>query len=441
MTPARAPRARAAAAPATRILVVDDSPDTLELIQRNLASEGWEVTTAERADDALAHLASAPVDLVITDIRMPGRSGYELIHDVRELHPGVEIIVITGYATVEGAVRALQAGAWNYLAKPFTDEELFHAVREGLRRRANEPGGHAGEALSDVHGLLGRSSAMRALFEALHAAAPSGGTVLLRGEQGSGRELAARALHALSGRPGTFQRLSLAAARGAPAESTATALESAERAAAGGTVYLAAVDAAGEEARHAVTERLARAHGRRAHESARFVLSAVAGADELARLGRDGAALTGALAHVVAVPPLRDRGDDVVLLARHFLAHTAGEARIKVRVIGEAAAQALLAWAWPGNVSELRDLCVLLALSDRTGPIAVGELPGPIAGALGGGAPADPSLDAAERAHIAQVLRRTGGNKSRAAELLGIDRKTLREKLRGGSPGGEHDAD
>ena len=138
---------------------------------------------------------------------------------------------------------------------------------------------------------------------------------------------------------------------------------------------------------------------------------------------------------VVNVPPLRERGDDVLLLARHFLAATASEARVAGRTLTGAAAQALLAWVWPGNVSELRDLCVLLALSGRHGPVGLGELPATIAGAMGQAGAGEQSLDAAERAHIARVLQRTGGNKSRAAEILGIDRKTLRDKLRTDEPG------
>ena len=139
----------------TRILVVDDSPDTLELIQRNLALQGYAVHTAASAADALALLGSMPVDLVVTDVRMPGLSGIDLVREVRMRHPEIELIVITGYATIEGAVEALQLGAWDYLAKPFTDEELFQAVRRVLARRpALRPGSAA--ALTEFHGLLGR---------------------------------------------------------------------------------------------------------------------------------------------------------------------------------------------------------------------------------------------------------------------------------------------
>ena len=265
----RASAARGGKAPATRILVVDDSPDTLELLQRNLAAQGWHVLVATRADEALAVLGSAHVDLVITDIRMPGRSGDELIHDVRERHPDVEIIVVTGYATVEGAVRALQAGAWNYLAKPFTDEELFLAVRQVLARREAAFAARAEVAAPDFHGLVGRSAAMRGHLDALASAAAGRGAVWLRGEMGSGRESAARALHAHAGHAGAFLRASLDAGPALAAGGAAGMLAAAERTAAGGTLYLAGLDGAREDVRAAVADRLA--HPREA--GARIVLS------------------------------------------------------------------------------------------------------------------------------------------------------------------------
>ncbi len=412
-----------------RILVVDDSPDTLELIERHLAEQGYRVRTATRADEALAVLASSPVDLVVTDIRMPGRSGYDLIDEVREHHPGIEIIVVTGYATIEGAVKAMQAGAWNYLAKPFTDEELFHAVRQVLGRRARQEG--ARSTAHEFHGLVGESRAMRGFAEALSAAAAGDAPVLVTGEAGSGRESAARVLHTLSGRPGTFQRVGFAARAGADDAPQRAALAAAEAAAAGGTLYAAAIDVAREDARALLDE--CAAHAKRG--AARIVCSSSVGPAELSRLGASAASLVRRAAHVVHVPPLRERGDDVLRLARHFLAGTAAEAHVAPRTLGDAAERALLGWVWPGNVGELRELCVRLALAGGDAPVGLGELPLPLTGATAGTGAGAQSLEAAEREHIARVLQRTGGNKSRAAEILGIDRKTLREKLRTGDAG------
>jgi DNA-binding NtrC family response regulator len=411
---------------------VDDAPDMLELIQRNLASQGFAVSTAASARDALALLAAATVDLLVTDVRMPGLSGMDLVREVRERHPGIEIIVITGYATIEGAVEALQLGAWDYLAKPFTDEELFQAVRRVLARR---PAGTPEPAAPvEFHGLLGRSQVMRATFEALAAAAKRAGPLLLEGEPGSGRESAARAVHALAGRPGLFLRVSVDArsAGAAAGDAPGMALAVAARACAGGTLYLAELDGAGDETRRAVLDLLT--GGRRGGDGAavRIVGSIVADPAGRARGGRRLTELAGRFPLAVAIPPLRERGEDVVLLARRFLAEAASAAGLAARTLSPAAEQALRAYAWPGNVRELRVLATRLALAGRSGPVVAGELPATMAQPPGSESGADLTLAAAEREHILRVLRQTGGNKSRAAELLGIDRKTLRDKLREG---------
>ena len=437
--PARA--ASPAAATPARILVVDDSPDTLELIQRNLASQGHVIHTASSAADALALLDSMTVDLVVTDVRMPGLSGIDLIREVRVRHPGIELVVITGYATIEGAVEALQLGAWDYLAKPFTDEELFQAVRRALARRQPVRPGSAG-ALTEFHGLLGRSYGMTTLFKVLDAAAQRDAAVLLCGEPGSGREAAARALHARSGRGGSFIRVSLDALPRSPqGESGAESFAGLAASCTGGTLYLSGLDLATE---HALRGTSALFGGTRASRDARPPACLVASvAEDPAELQRRGGAMPGLLrwfGAVVAVPPLRERGEDVVLLARTFLAEAASDTGAPARGLMEAAELALRAHSWPGNVRELRALAVRLARSGRSGAIEAGELPAAITGALGRGH-TDLTLATAEREHIARVLRECGGNKSRAAELLGIDRKTLRERLRetkgsaGGTPG------
>jgi DNA-binding NtrC family response regulator len=427
------PRARASRGgrAEARILVVDDAPDTLELIQRNLASQGYEVFTAASAAEALPLLDSIAADLLVTDVRMPGLSGIDLVRAVRGRYPEIEIIVITGYPTIEGAVEALHVGAWDYLAKPFTDEELFQAVRRALTRRAGPRPARPAAALTECHGLLGGAVVMRSLFDALAAEAGSDRPLLLRGESGSGREAAARALHALAGRSGPFLRVSLDARSlvpaGVPAEDFLAGLA---RSCAQGTLYLVALDGAGDAVLQAVAGLLA--GGRHASKStaARLVVSAAADLEALARRGGAMSELLRRLEPAIAIPPLRERGDDLLLLAHRFLAEASAQAGAPARALTEAAEQALRSYSWPGNVRELRDLATRLALAGGRGPIGVGELPRSIAGLPGRESTRDLSLEAAEREHIAEVLRRTAGNKSRAAEILGIDRKTLRDKLR-----------
>ncbi|MFH1514176.1 MAG: sigma-54 dependent transcriptional regulator, partial [bacterium] len=179
------------------ILVVDDSEITLEVIERNLSREGYRVFTAGNAGDAINIIEQTPVDLVITDLKMPRVSGLELIRHLRENYKNTEVMMITGYATVEGAVMAVKAGAEEYLSKPFTDEELLRAVQTALeklhmRRTLQVP---LKMASSESYGIIGNSEGLRKVFTVIEKAASSKATVLIYGESGTGKELVARAIH------------------------------------------------------------------------------------------------------------------------------------------------------------------------------------------------------------------------------------------------------
>ena len=180
-----------------RILVVDDAPDTLELIQRNLTTSGYQVFTASSVDEAIRILDGTPVDLVITDLKMPKISGMDLVRYVRENLKDTEVMMITGYPTVEGAVSAVKAGSREYLTKPFTDEELLSAVKrvlDLLKARRSAQDTPAASPLS-LSGLSGESKPMRKVFREIAKATSSRATVLISGESGTGKELAARAIH------------------------------------------------------------------------------------------------------------------------------------------------------------------------------------------------------------------------------------------------------
>jgi len=179
------------------ILVVDDSPDTLEVLQRNLESKGYRVFTAPGAVEAIKILESAAMDLVITDLKMPKVDGLSLVRHIQENFKDTEVMMITGYPSIEGAVEAVKTGAEEYLAKPFTDEELFTAVvrvidklhqRRAVLKQTSKP-------LVSRHGLIGESKAMRKVLNAIEKAAASSATVLITGESGTGKELVARAIH------------------------------------------------------------------------------------------------------------------------------------------------------------------------------------------------------------------------------------------------------
>ena len=433
------------------ILVVDDTPGTLEVLQRSLAAEGYTTYTAPNAVDALKFLEGTSVDLVITDLKMPKVSGIDLIRHIRDNDRDTEVMMITGYATVESAVEAVKSGAEEYLAKPFTDEELFAAVRRVLgklkRRRdasTKPPGKPAG-----AYGLIGESRAMQKVFAAIRKASSTSATVLITGESGSGKELVARAVHYNSARasapfvpvncggiPETLLESELfgyvkGAFTGAH-ESRAGFFQTAD----GGTIFL---DEIGETSL-AMQVKLLRVLQ---DKEVRMVGDARARKVDVRIIAATNKNLQSLIQSrafreelyyrinvvTIEVPPLRVRGGDILLLVRHFAEKFAGELGKPAPRFSERALEALQNYAWPGNARELENAIQRVVVMNDGEIVELPDLP-PLArfSALRTTG-VDRALAEVEADHIRNVLANAGGNKTHAAEILGIDRKTLRKKI------------
>ena len=437
---------------AERVLVVDDSEETLELLDRNLSSAGYEVLRAPGVTEAIRILNDTPIDLVITDYKMPRVSGMDLIRFVRENLKSTEIMMITGFATVEGAVEAIKTGAEEYLTKPFTDDELFSAVRRTLDRlRVRLAGqGRQPQEIKARYGLLGESEAMLTVLESVSRAASTTATVLVTGQSGTGKELVARAIHYSSGRasapfvpvncggiPESLLESELfgyvkGAFTGA-AESRAGFFQTAD----GGTIFLDEISetSLGMQVKllRVLQEKEVCMIGSTQPRTVDVRILAATNRTLLEQVRR-GAFREDLFYRLnvieIPLPALQDRGDDVILLARHF-AHVYSEEHGKPEpVLSEKAIEILRNYSWPGNVRELQNVIHRHVVMTDSGRIDVPDLP-PLmrfSGLRGSGL--HRTLAAVEAEHIRNVLAHVGGNKTQAAEILGIDRKTLRERLR-----------
>ncbi len=433
-----------------RVLVVDDAPGTLEIVQRNLAARGYQVFTAGTLADALGTLESTPVDLVITDLKMPGASGLDLVRHVRQNLSDVEVIVITGYASIPGAVEAVKHGAEEYLAKPFTDEELLAAVQRALEKLRVRRITLAQRPTPAAQELLGDSPAMQRLLRDLPKVAASTATVLITGESGTGKELVARGIHYTGPRAAApflpvncagipeslLESELLGFVKGAftgAVESRAGFFQTAD----GGTIFL---DEIGETSL-AMQVRLLRVLQDReirmvgASRAQKVDVRVIAATNkDLATLVKKGAFREDLYFRLnvinLAVPPLRERGDDVLLFLRHFAAKFAKEVGRAVPRFSDAALQALRSYDWPGNVRELENLVQRLVVMSEGEAIDVPELPPRMRFAVSPTDRVQRTLAEVELDHIRLVLAHVSGNKTRAAEILGLDRKTLREKLK-----------
>ncbi|MFH1676036.1 MAG: sigma-54 dependent transcriptional regulator [bacterium] len=434
-----------------QILVVDDDPGTLEVISRNLVALEYTVYTASCVSDAIKLLESAPVDLVVTDLKLPGASGMDLIRHIHDNYRDTEFMMITGYPSVEGAVEAVKTGAEEYLAKPFTDEELNTAVRRSLeklqRRRAAQ---REAAKPKSTYGIVGESASMEEIYRSIEKAAESPATVLITGESGTGKELVARAIHYNGPRAaatfvpincggipeGLLESELFGYVKGAftgAIETRAGFFRTAEH----GSIFLDEVSEMSLNMQvkllRVLQDKEVCMVGATKPQTVNVRIIAATNKDllQLVRKGQFREDLYFRLnVLTINLPPLRERGDDILLLANFFIEKFEKEFGREKMIFSDDALQALVQYSWPGNVRELENIIQRLAVMTEGNMVGTPDLPMLMRFAASKESGLNRSLADVEAEHIKNVLMSVKGNKTQAAKILGIDRKTLREKLK-----------
>ncbi len=442
-----------------RLLVVDDDEASCAVVAEALQAEGYEVAVARGGTEALALARDRVFDLVISDIRMPDLDGLQLLRGLQEETPEVRVILMTAFGTVEAALAAIKAGAYDYVSKPLNLEELLLTVRRAMEQRhlvrENQRFRHELQERYRLGNIVGVSRPMLEVFKLVARVAPTRSTVLLTGESGTGKEVVARALHYNGPRAsGPFVTIDCAGLAEGLLESELfghvrgafTGAIAARRGlfeiGDGGTVFLDEVGDIGPNTQAKLLRvlELQEVKPVGGNESIRIDVRLIAATNKDLRTavqeGRFREDLFYRL-NVVSIhlPPLRERPEDIPALARHFLQKYAGANKKTIGGIAPETMARLEAYPWPGNARELEN-AIERAIAVSRHPVLLPEdLPhhvvGDPPGAGTGAALSDGllSLDELTGRHLRRVLAVTGNNKKRAAEILGIDRRTLYRML------------
>ena len=450
------------------VWIIDDDRSIRWVFEKALAREQIAFKTFASAQEALAALETETPQVVVSDIRMPGESGLELLARARALHSSLPVIIMTAYSDLESAVGAFQGGAYEYLPKPFDVDHAVALIRRAMGEGARqESAGDEAEASPEI---LGQAPAMQEVFRAIGRLAQSHATVLITGESGTGKELVARALHRHSPRAGRpFVAINTAAI---PRELLESELFGHERGAftgaqaqrrgrfeqaEGGTLFLDEIGDMPPELQTRLLRVLSDGHFYRVggHQpmkaSVRVIAATNHDLEARVREGRFREDLFHRLNVIrLRLPPLRERREDIASLARHFLARSARELGVEAKRLSEAALKQLAAQEFPGNVRQLENLCHWLTVMAPSLTIEAGDLPAELRAMA---APAAVSWEAAlekevevllsrgetgvleelarrfEKALITQALAHTGGRRIEASQLLGLGRNTLTRKI------------
>jgi DNA-binding NtrC family response regulator len=444
----------------THILIVDDDRSMCEMLEYDLVRRGYNATWHLSATDAFSTLLQSDVDVLLADINMPGMGGIELCERVAANRPDVPVIVMTAFGSMETAVAAMRVGAYDFVTKPVDLDVLALAIGRAVNHRElSEKVKILSEEVQRSHRagpLVGDSPPMRALGEKVERISETDASVLITGESGTGKELVARLLHESSRRrSGPFVPVNCAAIPDSLIESelfghTAGAFTDAHAERKGlfvqasrGTLFL---DEIGEiplvlqsKLLRALEQHSVRPVG--SNEEIEFDARVLAATNRDLESEIEAHRFRADLFYrlnviQIEVPPLRARGNDILRLAQHFLEEITSRTGKAVVGISRPAAERLLEYSWPGNVRELRNAMERAVTLTRFDEIAVEDLPTKIRSyrgshvVVGGDDPTElTTLEALERRYIEHVLKTVGGNKSLAARILGLDRKTLYRKL------------
>ncbi|HTO88835.1 MAG TPA: sigma-54 dependent transcriptional regulator [Thermoanaerobaculia bacterium] len=446
-----------------RILVVDDEEVIRDVLESLLEREGWTVSTAEDAAEALELFESEPYDVVLLDLMLPDRPGLEVLRDMRRHDPDAVIVIVTAYSSIEGAIQAMREGAFHYIPKPFQNQEVLLTVRKGAEaRRLTEENRRLKQELSRQYGLgriVGKSEPMRKVFDLVRLAGPSRSTILVEGESGTGKELVARAIHTHSPRSGApfvtvnsgsmptdlLESNLFGHVRGAFTGAVANKkglFEAAE----GGSIFFDEIGTISLETQakllRLIQEKEFLRVGSVETQKADVRIIAATNVDlkKMVAEGRFRDDLYYRLCVItIPIPPLRERQEDIPLLAEHFMHLYASENNKTITGIAPEAMRALLDHDWPGNVRELENAIERAVVLCPGGVIGLPLLPDNV---LSGerhdvtvrlpenGSTYKELVEDYERRLVRTALRRTGGVQKRAADLLRVKPTTLHEIIK-----------
>ena len=433
------------------ILIVDDDYDMLELVQRQLHDQNFHSYRAASVVEAINILKYNAVDLIITDLQMPGIGGMELIKYVEEHYPKLPKLVITGYPSIDGALSAMKSGALDYLVKPFTAEELKTSVEKSLPKKTlhNKDNSSPNHKPGVYAGIVGHSEKIEQLIDIIERVKNNRATVLIQGESGTGKELVARAIHykgSFAANPfiavncGAIpEELLEAELFGYKKGAFTGANEDRQgffQAAEGGTIFLDEIGTAPLTVQTRLLRVLQEKEVRRIGEqkARKIELRIIAATNnDLLQMVQKGSFREDLYYRLnvvnIETPPLRDHKSDIPYLAQNFLRKYASEyAKPKIQFT-EKALELLERYNWPGNVRELENVIQrAIIMSEQT--IDIGELPDHLKYPIPNSNSASKSLQEIEKEHILKVMASVENNKTKAAEILQIDRKTLRNKLK-----------